>query len=283
MLGAIVSFACATLVAVLVARRHAAILKAQSSPRLEPPKQICVRFEQPLELGLLLVHNSGERAGVASVRRADDLPRTLGLFTRAIREALDEAAKHGVVEVSDDAVTLKLASPTAQPAARAAADLAAHRLRSAIDEARAELAPPDALAPQQSLFVSVAERLGGRLEPWPLSVTFGGPSPVRLVAARTGVRRFEIHASARLAPRGARAHLPERIRGFLERGLGGGALAWDDGFVTLLLGDAPHPTLVVGATRKLIRLARLLGTGHATRTGYRESPSTARARRGPPR
>jgi hypothetical protein len=279
-LGAIVSFACATLVAVLVARRHAAILNAQASTLgLEQPKQICVRFEQPLELGLLLVHNSGERAGVASVRRADDLPRTLGLFTRTIREALDEAARHGAVEVSDDAVTLQLASLAASPAARAAADLAAHRLRSAIDEARAELAPPGDLANQQSLFVSVAERFGGRLEPWPLSVTFGGPSPVRLVAARTGVRRFEIHASVRLAPRGARAQLPERIRMFLERGLGGGALAWDDGFVTLLLGDDPHPTHVVGATRKLIRLARLLGMGHATRTGYRESPSTARARR----
>lgn len=278
MIGALVAFV--TLVALFAAKRHLVILAARSAPpKLERPKELQMRFERSLELGLHLVHHAGARAGVASVRRADDLARTLGLFTRETREALDEAAKHGLVEVSDTHVTLALDRTGSFTAEQPAIDLALHQLRRAIDAARAELAPLECLASQHALFRAVAERLGGRLEPWPLSVTFPGPALVHLVAARTNVRCFDVRASLRLAPPGERRQLPERIRRFLERGLGAGTLGWDDGFVTLLLGDDPHPTLVTSATRRLVRLARLVGAGHATRPSYRESPATARARR----
>lgn len=277
MLGVLVCLLFVTLVA---AAAVTARIPTKAAPGALPsplPRSL-VRFERPLDLGLLLVHMDGERAGVASVHQADDLERTLGLFTRSVRTALADAAKHGNVIVTDWGVSI-VAGSSPSPRMRTNAELAAHRLRTAIDDARADLVPPRDTGPILDAFRNVARRYGGQLELCPLAVTFvASGGPVLLAAERAGARVFEVRATMRFASPGSGRELSERVRRFLV-GRRGAQLESYDGTVTLRLGTEPEPAAVVGTVRRLLRFGRLLSEpalSHAT--PYRDSRAALRAR-----
>ncbi len=255
---------------------------ARAAPRLLAPP-VRISFERPLDLGLVIEHRSAAPAGVASIVAADDLARALGLLTRAVRSALDAAAKSGLVTIDDRGVSIT-PHPSRVSWTRSAAASRAEALLGAIEEARTDLAAAAQLRPLAPSFDRLARRYGGDASACPLSLraTVHG---VRLsvTAERTSAARFDLHVEAAFAPTGSNAALSGRAVRLVDRLARAYApcatVALRDGRLSLRFPEVPRRRELLVALRSVLRAGRRCAeTELSNASPYRDSPATVRAR-----